>query len=180
MEGATAAKEQRRSMRASMREELMKQYDEIQTEIALVAAGPGATTTRQKEGADQPAAGAAASSGRQPLHPPKQTAAAAALGFAVVFIDGRGTGLRSRAFREQSHKNLGDGSGGPDHPHVIRAMAKRWRYIDLDNIGIWGHSAGGYDSTHAILSHPEFYKAAVSSAGCHDNRMVPSRAYTMK
>ena len=34
-----------------------------------------------------------------------------------------------------------------------------------------GHSAGGYDSTHAILSHPKFYKAAVSSAGCHDNRM---------
>jgi hypothetical protein len=34
-----------------------------------------------------------------------------------------------------------------------------------------GHSAGGYDSTHAILSHPEFYKVAVSSAGCHDNRM---------
>ena len=93
-----------------------------------------------------------------------QTAAAAALGFAVVFIDGRGTGLRSRAFREQSHKNLGDGSGGPgahtewrtqmpievlrnavfvtcvpDHPHVIRAMAKKWKYMDLgnnvDNIG---------------------------------------------
>ena len=66
-----------------------------------------------------------------------QTAAAAALGFAVVFIDGRGTGLRSRAFREQSHKNLGDGAGGPDHPHVIRAMAKTHSYMDLDNIGIW-------------------------------------------
>jgi len=66
-----------------------------------------------------------------------QTAAAAALGFAVVFIDGRGTGLRSRAFRELSHKNLGDGSGGPDHPHVIRAMAKQNTYMDLDNVGIW-------------------------------------------
>ena len=87
--------------------------------------------------------------------------------------------MRSRAFREQSHKNLGDGSGGPDHPHVIRAMAKRWSYMDLDNVGVWGHSAGGYDSTHAILSHPKFYKAAVSSAGCHDNRMVRIRAYNL-
>lgn len=76
--------------------------------------------------------------------------------------------MRSRAFREQSHKNLGDGSGGPgvhtdwrtqtqidllrnaafvicvpDHPHVIRAMAKKWEYMDLENIGVWGHSAGG-------------------------------------
>jgi dipeptidyl aminopeptidase/acylaminoacyl peptidase len=41
----------------------------------------------------------------------------------------------------------------------------------LTRVGVWGHSAGGYDSTHAILTHPEFYKVAVSSAGCHDNRM---------
>jgi dipeptidyl-peptidase 4 len=38
-------------------------------------------------------------------------------------------------------------------------------------VGVWGHSAGGYDSTHAVLTHPEFYKVAVSSAGNHDHRM---------
>jgi dipeptidyl-peptidase 4 len=50
-------------------------------------------------------------------------------------------------------------------------MAAKYPYMDLTRVGVWGHSAGGYDSTHAILTHPEFYKVAVSSAGCHDNRM---------
>ena len=58
---------------------------------------------------------------------------------------------------------------------ITSRCSSRWRrsipYMDLDRVGVWGHSAGGYDSTHAILTHPEFYKVAVSSAGCHDNRM---------
>jgi dipeptidyl-peptidase-4 len=53
-------------------------------------------------------------------------------------------------------------------------MAATYPYMDLTRVGVWGHSAGGYDSTHAILTHPEFYKVAVSSAGCHDNRMDKS------
>ena len=52
-------------------------------------------------------------------------------------------------------------------------MAKQWPYMDLENVGIWGHSAGGYDSVHAILSHPQFYKAAVSSAGARDVFLAP-------
>ena len=70
-----------------------------------------------------------------------------------------------------SHKNLGQGSGGDDHIAVFKQMAAKYPYMDLTRVGVWGHSAGGYDSTHAILTHPEFYKVAVSSAGCHDNRM---------
>lgn len=100
-----------------------------------------------------------------------QQQAIAELGFITVFVDGRGTALRSRAFRDFSHKNLGQGSGGDDHISVFKQMAARYPYMDLTRVGVWGHSAGGYDSTHAILSHPEFYKVAVSSAGCHDNRM---------
>ena len=93
-----------------------------------------------------------------------QCAAAAALGFAVVFIDGRGTGQRSREFREHSHKNLG--GGVDDHPQVIRDMAAEHPDIgmDLERVGIWGHSAGGYASAHAILKFPGFYKVAVSNA----------------
>ncbi len=100
-----------------------------------------------------------------------QQQAIAELGFITVFIDGRGTALRSRAFRAFSYHKLGFGSGGDDHITVMKQMAAKYPYIDLTRVGIWGHSAGGYDSTHAILSHPEFYKVAVSSAGCHDNRM---------
>jgi dipeptidyl-peptidase 4 len=100
-----------------------------------------------------------------------QQQAIAELGFITVFVDGRGTALRSRAFRDFSYKNLGQGSGGDDHIAVFKQMAAKYPYMDLTRVGVWGHSAGGYDSTHAILTHPEFYKVAVSSAGCHDNRM---------
>jgi dipeptidyl aminopeptidase/acylaminoacyl peptidase len=100
-----------------------------------------------------------------------QQQAIAELGFITVFIDGRGTALRSREFRAFSYHKLGFGSGGDDHITVMKQMAAKYPYMDLTRVGIWGHSAGGYDSTHAILSHPEFYKVAVSSAGCHDNRM---------
>ncbi len=100
-----------------------------------------------------------------------QQQAIAELGFITVFVDGRGTALRSQEFRNFSHKNLGQGSGGDDHIAVFKQMAAKYPYMDLTRVGVWGHSAGGYDSTHAILSHPEFYKVAVSSAGCHDNRM---------
>ncbi len=70
-----------------------------------------------------------------------------------------------------SYQNLGQGAGGDDHIAVMKQMAAKNPYMDLTRVGVWGHSAGGYDSTHAILTHPEFYKVAVSSAGCHDNRM---------
>jgi len=100
-----------------------------------------------------------------------QQQAIAELGFITVFVDGRGTAYRSKAFRDTSYRNLGGGAGGEDHIAVFKQMAAKHPYMDLDRAGVWGHSAGGYDSTHAILTHPEFYKAAVSSAGCHDNRM---------
>lgn len=94
----------------------------------------------------------------------------AELGFICVFVDGMGTAQRSKAFHDVSYKNLGDG-GLPDHIAVLKQMAARYPYMDLSRVGIWGHSAGGYDSTHAVLTHPEFYKVAVSSAGNHDHRM---------
>jgi len=100
-----------------------------------------------------------------------QQQAIAELGFIAVFVDGRGTALRSRAFRAFAYHNLGFGPGGDDHITVFKQMAAKYPYMDLTRVGVWGHSAGGYDSTHAILTHPEFYKVAVSSAGCHDNRM---------
>ncbi len=100
-----------------------------------------------------------------------QQQAIAELGFITVFVDGRGTALRSRAFRAFAYHNLGFGSASNDHITVFKQMAAKYPYLDLTRVGVWGHSAGGYDSTHAILTHPEFYKVAVSSAGCHDNRM---------
>lgn len=97
--------------------------------------------------------------------------AIAELGFICVFIDGRGTGDRSRDFRLRSQKNLKDGAGGPDHICLMKQMGETYLAMDLSRVGVWGHSAGGYDSARAIFDNADWYKVAVSSAGCHDNRM---------
>ena len=94
----------------------------------------------------------------------------AELGFITVIIDGMGTGGRSKAFRDVSYKNLGD-AGLPDHIAWLKALAEKYPYVDLSRVGIFGYSAGGYDSTRALLAHQEFYKAAVSLAGNHDHRV---------
>jgi dipeptidyl aminopeptidase/acylaminoacyl peptidase len=67
-------------------------------------------------------------------------------------------------------KDLKD-SGFPDRIAWMREAAKRYPYMDLSRVGIWGNSAGGQSSAGALLHHPNFYKVAVSSSGCHDNRM---------
>jgi dipeptidyl aminopeptidase/acylaminoacyl peptidase len=94
----------------------------------------------------------------------------AELGFILVQIDGMGTNNRSKAFHDICWKNLGD-TGFPDRILWLKAAAKRYPYMDLNRVGIFGTSAGGQSSTRAMLAHPDFYKVAVSSCGCHDNRM---------
>ena len=92
------------------------------------------------------------------------------LGFVVVQIDGMGTSNRSKAFHDVCWKNLKD-AGFPDRIKWIKSLATKYSYIDIDRVGIYGTSAGGQSSTGGVLFHPEFYKVAVSSCGCHDNRM---------
>lgn len=94
----------------------------------------------------------------------------AELGFIVVMIDGQGTGGRSKAFHNFSYKNLGDG-GIDDHIAVLKQMAEKYPYMDLERVGLYGGSAGGYDTAHAMLTHPKFYKVGVSISGNHDHRM---------
>ena len=97
-------------------------------------------------------------------------AALAELGFIVVNIDGLGTPFRSKAFHDFAHGRMEDAGGLEDHVAGIRQLAAERPYMDLDRIGIYGHSGGGFASTHAILAFPDFYKVAVSSAGNHDQR----------
>jgi dipeptidyl aminopeptidase/acylaminoacyl peptidase len=96
--------------------------------------------------------------------------AQAELGFIVVQIDGRGTSNRSKAFHDVAWQNIGD-AGFPDRILWHKAVAAKYPYYDISRVGIYGGSAGGQNSTGALLFHPEFYKVAVSFAGCHDNRM---------
>jgi dipeptidyl aminopeptidase/acylaminoacyl peptidase len=96
--------------------------------------------------------------------------ALAELGFIVVQIDGMGTSNRSKAFHDVAWKNLKD-AGFPDRILWHQAVAKRYPYYDITRVGIYGGSAGGQNSLAALLFHGDFYDAAVSFAGCHDNRM---------
>lgn len=94
----------------------------------------------------------------------------AELGFIVVQIDGMGTSNRSKAFHDVAWKNLKD-SGFPDRISWLKSAAKKYPYMDIERVGIYGTSAGGQSAAAAVLFYPDFYKVAVSSCGCHDNRM---------
>jgi dipeptidyl aminopeptidase/acylaminoacyl peptidase len=96
--------------------------------------------------------------------------AQAELGFIVVQIDGMGTSNRSKAFHDVCWKDLKD-AGFPDRILWHKAVAARYAYYDISRVGIYGHSAGAQNAMGALLFHPDFYDAAVSSCGCHDNRM---------
>jgi dipeptidyl aminopeptidase/acylaminoacyl peptidase len=95
--------------------------------------------------------------------------AVAELGFVVVELDAMGTPGRSKSFHEFYYGDMGD-NGLPDQIAGIRQLAERHPWMDIDRVGIWGHSGGGFASTSGILRHPDFYKVAVSQAGNHDNR----------
>ena len=96
--------------------------------------------------------------------------ALAEIGFIVSQVDGMGTSNRSKAFHDVCWKNIGD-AGFPDRILWHKAIAAKDPSYDISRVGIYGGSAGGQNSTGALLFHPEFYKTAVSFAGCHDNRM---------
>jgi dipeptidyl aminopeptidase/acylaminoacyl peptidase len=95
--------------------------------------------------------------------------ALAELGFIVVELDAMGTPMRSKSFHAAYYGNMGD-NGLPDQVSGIRQLGERHPWMDLDRVGIWGHSGGGFASTAGILRFPDFYKVAVSQAGNHDNR----------
>jgi dipeptidyl aminopeptidase/acylaminoacyl peptidase len=93
----------------------------------------------------------------------------AELGFVVIQLDHLGTPLRSKVFHDNYYGNFGD-NGLMDHITAIKQLGARYKFIDVDRVGIFGHSGGGFASTDAILRYPEFFKVAVSGAGNHDNR----------
>jgi dipeptidyl aminopeptidase/acylaminoacyl peptidase len=95
--------------------------------------------------------------------------ALAELGFVVVAIDAMGTPLRSKSFHEAYYGNMGD-NGLPDHIAGMRQLAERYPWIDLDRVGITGHSGGGYAAADAILRYPDFFDVAVATSGNNDNR----------
>ena len=93
----------------------------------------------------------------------------AELGFIVVELDAMGTPMRSKSFHTAYYGNMGD-NGLPDQITGIQQLAERYPWMDIERVGIYGHSGGGFASTAGILRYPDFYDVAVSGAGNHDNR----------
>lgn len=97
--------------------------------------------------------------------------ALAQLGFVVVAFGNRGgSPLRSRYYHTYGYGNLRDYPLA-DNKYGIEQLAARHSFINQNKVGIFGHSGGGFMSTAALLTYPDFYDVAVSSAGNHDNNI---------
>lgn len=93
----------------------------------------------------------------------------AQLGFIVITVGNRGGHPdRSKWYHNYGYGNLRD-YGLEDQKYAIQQLGARYSWIDLNRVGIHGHSGGGFMSTAAILKYPDFFKVAVSCAGNHDN-----------
>ncbi len=79
-------------------------------------------------------------------------------GFIVVFTDGRGTADRGRVFRDFSYGRFGQVEL-QDHIAALKQLSESRPYMDMDRIGIIGHSWGGHFALRALLEAPDFYKA---------------------
>ncbi|MFK2893400.1 S9 family peptidase [Dyella flagellata] len=95
--------------------------------------------------------------------------ALAELGFVVVALDGMGTPWRSKAFHDTWFGQMGDNTL-PDQITAIKQLGQRYPWIDLDRVGMWGHSGGGNTTADAMFRYPDFFKVGWAESGNHDNR----------
>ena len=97
--------------------------------------------------------------------------ALAQLGFIVVNFGHRGgSPMRNNYYHTFGYNDLRDYPLADDK-YGLEQLADTYKFIDINRVGIYGHSGGGFMSTAAILSYPDFYKVAVSSSGNHDNNI---------
>ena len=95
--------------------------------------------------------------------------ALAELGFIVVQIEGTCNPLRSKKFHDACYGNMADNTL-PDQITGMQQLAQKYPFIDLNRVGIWGHSGGGYATAAAMFRYPDFFKVGISESGNHDNR----------
>ena len=92
-------------------------------------------------------------------------------GFIVISVGQRGGHpSRSKWYHNWGYGNMRDYPLA-DHKYAIEQLANRHSFIDINKVGIHGHSGGGFMSTAAMCQYPYFFKAAVSCAGNHDNNI---------
>jgi dipeptidyl-peptidase-4 len=95
----------------------------------------------------------------------------AQFGFIVIEVGNRGGNpQRSKWYHNYGYDNLRD-YGLADKKRAIEELAQRYPFIDIDKVGIFGHSGGGFMTAAALLVYPDFFKVGVSSSGNHENNI---------
>lgn len=95
--------------------------------------------------------------------------ALAELGFVVVTIEGSCNPNRSKSFHDKCYGDMAQNTL-PDQISGLKQLAQKYSYMDLEKVGLWGHSGGGFATASALFKYPEFYKVGISESGNHDNR----------
>lgn len=95
--------------------------------------------------------------------------ALAELGFVVVIIDGTCNPDRSKSFHDVCYGNMADNTL-EDQISGMKQLSAKYPYMDLDRVGVWGHSGGGFATAAAMFRYPDFYKVGISESGNHENR----------
>ncbi|OZC03449.1 S9 family peptidase [Rubricoccus marinus] len=96
--------------------------------------------------------------------------ALAELGFVVVSIDGMGTPGRSKSFHDAYYGAMGRDNTLPSQVAGMQDLARQFPWIDIDRVGIWGHSGGGFIAAGALFRYPDFFDVGISESGNHDQR----------
>lgn len=91
------------------------------------------------------------------------------LGFVVVALEGSCNPGRSKSFHDACYGNMGENTL-PDQVAGLKQLQEQYGFLDLDKVGIWGHSGGGFATGAAMFKYPDFFKVGISESGNHDNR----------
>jgi dipeptidyl aminopeptidase/acylaminoacyl peptidase len=111
--------------------------------------------------------------------PRNGSVALANVGFVVIEVGNRGGNpQRSKWYHNYGYGNLRD-YGVPDKKAAVEQLAKRHPWIDLERVGIWGHSGGGFMTAAAMFGFPDFFKVGISESGNHDNAIY-NRSWSEK
>ncbi|MDF1574271.1 MAG: DPP IV N-terminal domain-containing protein [Bacteroidales bacterium] len=95
--------------------------------------------------------------------------ALAELGFVVVALEGSCNPNRSKSFHDACYGDMGENTL-PDQVAGLKQLKQRFPFLDLDRVGIWGHSGGGFATAAAMFKYPDLFKVGIAESGNHDNR----------
>jgi dipeptidyl-peptidase 4 len=105
------------------------------------------------------------------FNPRSNNISLAQFGFVVIEVGNRGGHpTRSKWYHNYGYGNLRD-YGLADKKAAIEQLARRHSFIDINKVGIWGHSGGGFMSAAAMLVYPDFFRVAFSESGNHENNI---------